>query len=98
MAGCGWIGSPDLAVLDRYADAAGTSRSAVTQRAIRMSGDPALADAYAAAWDEWESSGDAAAWDSALADGLVDAARCNPSGQLPSGTRQRSRKNTDPLS
>lgn len=70
------LSEDDLAILDRYADAAGlTSRSAVIQRAIRMLGDPALDDAYAAAWEEWESSADAAAWDSALADGLVDAAR-----------------------
>ena len=70
------LSEEDLAALDRYADAAGlTSRSAAIQRAIRMLGDPALDDAYAAAWEEWESSGDAAAWDSTLADGLVDAAQ-----------------------
>lgn len=70
------LSEEDLAVLDRFADAAGLpSRSAVIQRAIRMLGDPDLDDAYAAAWEEWESSGDADAWDSALADGLIDAAR-----------------------
>jgi Arc/MetJ-type ribon-helix-helix transcriptional regulator len=70
------LSEEDLAALDRYADAAGlTSRSAAIQRAIRMLGDPSLDDAYAAAWEEWESSGDAAAWDSTLADGLVDAAQ-----------------------
>jgi hypothetical protein len=40
-----------------------------------MLGDPELDDAYAEAWDEWEASGDAAAWESTVDDGLVDAAR-----------------------
>lgn len=53
----------DVAVLDRYAEAAGlSSRSAAIQQAIRMLGDPELDDAYAAAWEEWETSGDADAW------------------------------------
>lgn len=66
----------DVAVLDRYARAAGiTSRSAAIQRAIRLLGQPDLDDAYAAAWDEWEASGDATAWEETTADGLADAAR-----------------------
>jgi Arc/MetJ-type ribon-helix-helix transcriptional regulator len=66
----------DVAVVDRYAHAAGLdSRSAVIQRAIRMLGDPSLDDAYAAAWDEWEASGDAAAWETTIGDGAADAAR-----------------------
>ena len=70
------LSEEDVAALDRYAEAAGlTSRSAAIQRAIRMLGDPALDDAYAAAWDEWEASGDAEAWEASLADGIVDAAR-----------------------
>jgi Arc/MetJ-type ribon-helix-helix transcriptional regulator len=70
------LSAEDVAALDRYADSAGlTSRSAAIRRAIRMLGDPSLDDAYAAAWDEWEASGDAAAWETSLADGLGDAAR-----------------------
>lgn len=66
----------DVAVLDRYARAAGiTSRSAAIQRAIRLLGQPDLDDAYAAAWAEWEASGDATAWEETTADGLADAAR-----------------------
>lgn len=66
----------DVAVLDRYARAAGIrSRSAAIQRAIRLLGQPDLDDAYAAAWDEWEASGDATAWEETTADGLADAAR-----------------------
>lgn len=70
------LSEEEVAILDRYADAAGlNSRSAAIQRAIRMLGDPALDDAYAAAWDEWEASGDAEAWETSVADGLADAAR-----------------------
>jgi Arc/MetJ-type ribon-helix-helix transcriptional regulator len=65
-----------VAALDKYAHAAGlSSRSAAIQQAIRLLGDPELEDSYAAAWDEWEASGDAAAWESTAADGLADAAR-----------------------
>lgn len=60
----------DVAVLDRYARAAGiTNRSAAIQRAIRLLDQPGLDDAYAAAWDEWEASGDATAWEETAADG-----------------------------
>ncbi|MDN5794403.1 MAG: ribbon-helix-helix domain-containing protein [Intrasporangium sp.] len=66
----------DVAALDRYAKAAGiTTRSAAIAQAIRMLRDPHLDDAYAAAWEEWESSGEAAAWEETTADGLADAAR-----------------------
>lgn len=66
----------DVAALDRYAAAVGiASRSAAIQRAIRLLSQADLDDAYAAAWDEWYASGDAAAWEQAAADGLVDAAR-----------------------
>ncbi|MGL5929864.1 MAG: ribbon-helix-helix domain-containing protein [Dermatophilaceae bacterium] len=66
----------DVAALDRYARAAGiASRSAAIQRAIRQLAHPELDDSYAAAWDEWEASGDAGAWEETAADGLTDAAR-----------------------
>ena len=66
----------DLATLNRYARSAGLpSRSAAIQRAIRLLEDSELEDAYIRAWDEWESSGDASAWETTSADGLNDAAR-----------------------
>lgn len=66
----------DVEVLDRYVEAAGVaSRSAAIQEAIQMLRDPALEDAYAAAWDEWQASGEASAWDVTTEDGLVDAPR-----------------------
>ena len=65
----------DVAILDEYARAAGLrSRSAAVQRAIRYLQHPKLEQDYAAAWDEWESSGERAAWDTTTADGLADAA------------------------
>jgi len=65
----------DLALVDEYARAAGLpSRSAAVQRAIRMLRHECLEDDYAAAWDEWESSGERAAWDGVDADGLANAA------------------------
>lgn len=70
------LSEDEVAVLDKYAHAAGlASRSAAIQQAIRLLGDPELEESYAAAWDEWEASGDAAAWESTAADGFVDAAR-----------------------
>lgn len=66
----------DVAALDRYAQAAGiSSRSAAIQRAIRLLARPELDDAYAIAWEEWEASGEAAAWEGTSADGLADASR-----------------------
>ena len=66
----------DVAVLDEYARMSGLpSRSAVVQHAIRLLRLPELEQDYAAAWDEWESSGEQAAWDVTAADGLTDAAR-----------------------
>lgn len=70
------LSADDVAALDKYAQSAGLrSRSAAIQQAIRLLGDPEMEDAYAAAWDEWESSGDASNWEFTAADGLVDAAR-----------------------
>lgn len=66
----------DVAALDDYARAQGLkSRSAALQRAIRMLRHPALEEDYAAAWDEWEASGEEAAWEATAADGLADATR-----------------------
>lgn len=66
----------DVAALDEYARASGlTSRSAAVQHAIRFLHYPELEDDYAAAWEEWDSSGERAAWETTTADGLTDAAR-----------------------
>jgi Arc/MetJ-type ribon-helix-helix transcriptional regulator len=61
----------EVETLDKYARTAGLkSRSAAIQQAIRLLGDPELEDAYAAAWQEWEDSGDARAWAATITDGL----------------------------
>jgi Arc/MetJ-type ribon-helix-helix transcriptional regulator len=66
----------DVAALDEYARTSGLkSRSAVVRRALVLLRQPDLEQDYAAAWDEWESSGDQAAWEGTAADGLVDAPR-----------------------
>jgi len=66
----------DVALLDEYARTSGLkSRSAALQRAIRLLRHPDLEQDYAAAWDEWESSGEQSAWDATAADGLARAAR-----------------------
>ena len=66
----------DVVFLDRYAARAGRrSRSAVIQQAIGLLRSASLEEAYAAAWSEWEASGDAELWSATDADGIADAAR-----------------------
>ncbi len=61
----------DVAFLDEYARAhALASRSAAVQQAIRVLRLGDLNDAYAAAWDEWDRSGEADLWDTTTGDGL----------------------------
>lgn len=70
------LSEEEVATLDRFARASGLkSRSAAMQHAIRLLGDPGLEQDYAAAWDEWEGSGESAAWEITTGDGLVDASR-----------------------
>jgi Arc/MetJ-type ribon-helix-helix transcriptional regulator len=66
----------DVALLDTYARTAGLpSRSAALHHAVRLLRETDLEQDYEAAWDEWEASGEQAAWAGATGDGLVDAAR-----------------------
>jgi Arc/MetJ-type ribon-helix-helix transcriptional regulator len=66
----------DVAILDDYARTAGLpSRSAALHHAVRMLHLPELEQDYAAAWNEWEASGDQAAWGITTGDGIADAAR-----------------------
>lgn len=61
----------DLAFLDEYVRKAGLeSRSAAVQKAVRLLRTAELGAAYAAAWEEWDASGDAALWETTVADGL----------------------------
>jgi Arc/MetJ-type ribon-helix-helix transcriptional regulator len=61
----------DIEFLDAYAKSLGVrSRSAVVQRAVRLMRAQELGPAYAEAWEEWQASGNADAWDSAAGDGI----------------------------
>ena len=64
----------DVVVLDRFArrSAAG-SRSAVVRRAIRLLRATELGPAYAQAWEEWATGGDAVAWEAVAGDGIEPA-------------------------
>jgi Arc/MetJ-type ribon-helix-helix transcriptional regulator len=66
----------DIDFLDEYAKTLGIrSRSAAIQRAVRLLRASELGPAYAEAWEEWETSGDADAWDSVVGDGLETSRR-----------------------
>ncbi len=70
------LSEQDVAVLDAYVRAAGLrSRSAAVQHAIGLLPQADLEDDYAAAWEDWESSGERVAWETTTADGLIDAPR-----------------------
>jgi Arc/MetJ-type ribon-helix-helix transcriptional regulator len=70
------LSEDDVALLDEYARSAGLKgRSAVIQHALRLLRQADLERDYAVAWEEWETSGDQAAWDSVAADGVADAPR-----------------------
>jgi len=61
----------DVDFLDAYASERGLgSRSAALHRAVRLLRTQELGATYEAAWDEWERSGDADAWDATAGDGL----------------------------
>ncbi|CAN5746545.1 hypothetical protein BH23ACT5_BH23ACT5_18550 [soil metagenome] len=62
----------DVEFLDQYAKTQGyDSRSAVVHKAVRLLRAAGLGADYANAWDEWSDSGDAAAWDAVVGDGLA---------------------------
>ena len=61
----------DLAYLDLFArEAGGLSRSAAMHEAIEALRGRGLAEEYAAAFEEWESSGEAQVWDAVAGDGI----------------------------
>jgi Arc/MetJ-type ribon-helix-helix transcriptional regulator len=70
------LSDDDVAALDEYAHSAGLpSRSAALHHAVRLLRDRDLEDDYAAAWAEWESSGEQSAWEGTVGDGVTDAPR-----------------------
>lgn len=70
------LSEEDVAVLDEYARTSGLqSRSAALRDAVRLLRHADLEQDYAAAWKEWDSSDDGAAWELTVGDGLPDAPR-----------------------
>jgi len=62
----------DVALIDHFAGEGGfASRSAVVQHALSRLRAQELQGSYAAAWNEWADEGDADAWDSTAADGIM---------------------------
>ena len=62
----------DVAFIDSIAVRFDGNRSAAIHDLVRLGRELAAADDYAAAFDEWEASGDAVAWESVTADGLSE--------------------------
>jgi Arc/MetJ-type ribon-helix-helix transcriptional regulator len=61
----------DVEFLDAYArDQGMESRSAAVHQAVGLLRTSQLAEAYEDAWESWDASDDAAAWDTTTADGL----------------------------
>jgi Arc/MetJ-type ribon-helix-helix transcriptional regulator len=70
------LSEDDVALLDEYVRSSGLqSRSAALQCAVRLLRHADLEQDYVAAWEDWESSGERAAWEGTVGDGLTDAAR-----------------------
>jgi Arc/MetJ-type ribon-helix-helix transcriptional regulator len=70
------LSDDDVEFLDAYAERLGVaSRSAVIQKAVRLLRASELGAAYAAAWDEWDASGEEDAWNDVVVDGLVTSGR-----------------------
>jgi len=64
----------DVAFVDEFAaQTAAHSRSAVIHAAIELLRASQLEADYAAAFQEWDASEDAALWDQTVADGPADA-------------------------
>ena len=62
----------DVEYLDVYAKQQGLeSRSAALHRAVRLLRASELPASYESAWEEWDASGHADAWNAAAGDGLA---------------------------
>jgi hypothetical protein len=64
----------DVEFLDSYASQHGIeTRSRALQLAVDRLRHEELGDAYEQAWDDWDTSGEAAAWEGVVSDGLRGA-------------------------
>lgn len=65
------LSAEDVATLDDHARKARLpSRSAAVHEAVQLLRTEGLEDAYEAAWEEWDRSGDREAWETTAGDGL----------------------------
>lgn len=65
------LSEEDVAVLDDHAQKSGLrSRSAALRQAIRLLPRSDLEEAYVAAWDDWDASGEREEWEGVAGDGL----------------------------
>jgi Arc/MetJ-type ribon-helix-helix transcriptional regulator len=65
------LSEADVALLDEHARRSGLpSRSAAVQDAIRLLRHADLEQEYAAAWEEWDASGEREAWEGVTGDGM----------------------------
>ena len=65
------LSDEDVALLDEHARQSGLqSRSAVLHRAIQLLRYSHLDRDYAAAWSDWDDSGERETWESSTGDGL----------------------------
>lgn len=61
----------DLEFLDEFVRTSGLdSRSAAVHKAVRLLRTAELGAEYAAAWEEFETGGDAALWEMTVGDGI----------------------------
>jgi Arc/MetJ-type ribon-helix-helix transcriptional regulator len=66
----------DVDFVDEYSEKTGmASRSSVIHKAIALLRETSLQDAYAAAFEEWETAREDGAWEAVIGDGAVNAAR-----------------------
>ena len=67
------LASEDIEYLDTYArEQRLGSRSAALQKAVRLLRASELGAEYESAWNEWEASGEAQAWERMAHEGLGD--------------------------
>ena len=65
------LSEDDVRFLEEFARSQGmASRSAALQRAVTLLRASQLGPAYADAWEQWETSGEAEVWAPVAADGL----------------------------
>ncbi len=65
------VSQADVSVLDERVRSSGPrSRSAALQHAIRLLRHEGLEEGYAAAWQEWDDSGERSAWEGVVGGGL----------------------------